>query len=43
MTPEILIKLAIMQREELVLTTNAVSHNELSVTSNSIFDKNGFE
>ena len=37
MTPEILIKLTIMQREQPVLTTGAVSHNELSDTSNSIF------
>ena len=37
MTPEILTKLTIMLREQLVLTTNAVSHNELSDSSNSIF------
>ena len=43
MTPEILIKLTIMQREQLVLTTSAVSHNELSDTSNSIFAKKKIE
>ena len=33
MTPERRIKLTIMQRMQLVLTTDAVSHNEFSDTS----------